>query len=399
MSIAQRFVASEGEVCPADNTTSLTCFSSAKTPELATDVANFKWLTLRAEHRAHHIAGISSRARAVLAALARTVDNARPADKIFAGRGLLQERAMIPERTFFRALTDLAGAGLIVRHKQWEVPGRAGWNRAYLTLTDVAIALLGFNDRAQHHATESRQAAAVNDSDSKILSSESAKVAGPIKRDLYPASQKRQPGELPKDLQRLRDLGFHEFLIFKLMREAREKGKRLSDVINASWQHVKTAARPICYVRALLRSATDFASLARCQQTKQSEAQTIQSEADELRQVMNAAAGQTYYDAAATRRIRVSSDAQTAEVQSLLEPILRVASGDWQRGFAQALRTRQWVHATQALNAAFRESLIGLNAVSEPARPMTVSTSRTAIAALRSMMRGPRIESLSAIAA
>ena len=87
----------------------------------------------------------------------------------------------------------------------------------------------------------------------------SATVAdGAIYKDLFPKNQKRQPGTLPLDLQRLLSLGFHKFLVFKLMREAKQHGKLLTEVVEVTWEHLSAAKRPISYLRSLLRSPVDF---------------------------------------------------------------------------------------------------------------------------------------------
>ncbi|MCY0389943.1 hypothetical protein OVY01_22650 [Robbsia sp. Bb-Pol-6] len=389
MSIAQQHVASEGEIRPA--VTNFTALSDEpRSPEYATDATNLKWLTLRAEHRAYHLSGISNRARAVLAALARTVDNLRPNDKIFASRAILQDRAMTSERTFFRALADLAQAGLIVRYEQWEVAGRAGFNRAYLALSERAIALLGLNEKTTPRYARSSSSSAANDDQSQNLAEGTDSMADPIKRDLYPASQQRQPGQLPSDLQRLLDLGFHEFLVFKLMRDAKRQGKFLSDVVAASWQHLKAAAKPICYLQALLRSATDFTALSRYQKCAKAEVETRHSEMLQLGRDIENLAGHVFYDTAGTRRIAISSDGLTAVLDHAHDRVPRVAAGAWQKDFIRALASGQWTEATVDLDAAFsapqaRTRVQSATGEEQRAHP------REALSALRAMIRGPRI--------
>ena len=397
MSIAQQHVASEGEMRPvvSNNTTSL---DESRAPGYVTDATNLKWLTLRAEHRAYHLNGISNRARAVLAALARTVDNLRPDDKIFASRTILQDRAMTSERTFFRALSDLVQAGLIVRYEQWEVAGRAGFNRAYLALSESAIALLGLNERTTPRYAKPTESKAANDDQSQNLAQGTDNVADPIKRDLYPASQQRQPGQLPSDLHRLLDLGFHEFLVFKLMRDAKRQGKFLSDVVATSWPHIKAAAKPICYLQALLRSATDFTALSRYQKAAKAEVETRDSERQQLAREIKNLAGHVFYDTAATRRIAISTDGLTALLQHAHDPVARVAAGTWQKDFTQALASGQWTKATVDLDAAF--SLPQARAgVDRAAGEKQGAHPREALSALRAMIRGPRINAPEQLAA
>jgi hypothetical protein len=219
MSIAQHFVAGEGEAHPED-TEALIAYRS--------DDVNLPWVIFRAAFRASHVADLPQRARSVLAALARTVDAAKPYAAIFARRELITGRAMHSMRTFYRSLDDLETAGLIERRPQSRYNEAGLFGRAYLHLTEEAALLLGL---VEPPAPEPAEAAP----DSLNRNRPSATVAdGAIYKDLSPASfQKRQPGQVPSDLQRLRSLGFIDFLIFKLMREARDNGKRLSDVVTA----------------------------------------------------------------------------------------------------------------------------------------------------------------------
>ncbi len=82
------------------------------------DRSNLPWVIFRAAHRANHMPALPVRARSLLAALARTVDAARPFAAIFARRELLTGRAMQSMRTFYRSLDDLESAGLITRPPQ-----------------------------------------------------------------------------------------------------------------------------------------------------------------------------------------------------------------------------------------------------------------------------------------
>ncbi len=251
MSIAQRSVAREGELHPAQPAPLAVPNDSAALAAFHCDSVNLPWVIFRAAFRANQMQQLPRRARAVLAALARTVDAARPFASIFARRELLMGRAMQSLRTLYRSLDDLEGAGLIERAPQSRYAEIGRFGRSNLQLTERAAALLGFVDQPVTQLSAKTAAAAdplpeapVQAPDIEALSftSPSAKLAlGAIYKDLSPTPfQKRQPGQLPSDLQRLRSLGFIDFLIFKLMREARENGKRLSDVVEATG----TTSRP-----------------------------------------------------------------------------------------------------------------------------------------------------------
>ncbi|MCM2248587.1 hypothetical protein, partial [Klebsiella pneumoniae] len=106
---------------------------------------------------------------------------------------------------------------------------------------------------------------------------------------------------LPADLQRLGQLGFQKFLIFKLMRQAREHGKRLSDVVEATWTDLQKAHRPICYLRALLAKPVDFSRQVHLRREQFAEEAGRQRQAAETARTMADAAGRTFCDDTGTQ--------------------------------------------------------------------------------------------------
>ena len=193
------------------------------------------------------------------------------------------------------------------------------------------------------------------------------------------------------------DLGFHEFLIFKLMRDAKRQGKFLSDIVATSWEHIKAASKPICYVQALLRSATDFDALSRYKATIQNEARTRITEKQALAAAIEEIAGKVFYDAAATRRMCIDSEGNTAHMHHRHDPVARVAAGAWQADFIRSLSAGQWIPASPTLDATFcaveERTIVRGNVVAPGMDP------REALMALRAMIRGPRLESASQFAA
>jgi hypothetical protein len=355
MPIAQHFVAGEGDIRPHPANPADIKIDADALAEFTCDTTNLPWIVFRAAHRAAHLHGVPARARALLSALARTVDAHRPYAAIYARRELLTGRAMQSMRTFYRSLDDLEEAGLIVRPPQRRY-GEAGlFGRAYLHLTEQTAQLLGLVDApAIASAPESDHHEAVAP---EVLSLQqpSASVAdGAIYKDLYPASsQKRQPGQLPSDLERLRRLGFHEFLIFKLMREAREHQKLLSDVVDVAWEHLRKAERPINYLRALLRSTADFAWQARNKRQATAQRHEVDQEALRVATVVQQNAGGIFFDCNSSRRISVASDASMVTVHECGEAAPRVSAGNWQVNFVAAIESGHLVPATTEREAAF----------------------------------------------
>ncbi|SAL66268.1 Replication protein O [Caballeronia humi] len=382
MSIAQRSVAGEGESHPEPAEKYKTTIDSAAVVAFRCDSTNLPWVIFRAAFRAAHIEELPPRARAVLAALARTVDAAKPFAAIFARRELLTGRALQSMRTFYRSLVDLESAGLIDRRPQSRYVDAGLFGRAYLHLTEHAAVLLGLSERGPAlPSTTSR-------SDCFSPERPSANLAdGGIYKDLSPSVfQKRQPGQVPEELQRLRSLGFFDFLIFKLMREAREHGKRLSDVVEATWDHLKLAKAPINYLRSLLRSTADFARQIRRRMDAKAERQAGLKRTFETERLVRQSAGQTFVDASGQRKYVIDADGESMVVYILDEGIGRQAAG-WKEGFAMARARGQIRVATEVDLEPFGQTR---RFVSEPEqgseRPPVTAQIREHIAGLRSLL-------------
>lgn len=370
MSIAQRFVAGEGDLHPADRDVAEQSLDDEALSEFTCDTTNLPWVVFRAAFRAEHLSALPARARALLAALARTVDAARPYAAIFARRELLTGRSMQSMRTFYRSLCDLEAAGLIHRPPQ-KRHGDAGlFGRAYLYLTPKAAGLLGLvsnevDGKAAIKGFTFELAPREHDNTTRSghpgtnANLPSATLAdGGIYKDLSPtASQKRQPGKLPADLERLCSLGLRKFLIFKLMREARQNGKRLSDVVDVAWDHLRVAHAPIAYLRKLLSVPVDFTYQRLAREAAALEAQTAATNAEHVREAIIRSAGRTFFDMQGQRRFEVAPDASTLTVRDLREPQARVAVSGWQSDFVAGLEAGRLLPGTPELAMQFGEQL------------------------------------------
>jgi hypothetical protein len=372
MLIAQRFVASEGDDRPSPLEIDSPNLDNEALEDFACDRSNLPWIVFRAAHRANHIAAIPSRSRALLAALARTVDAQKPYAAIFARRELLTGRALQSMRTFYRSLDDLAEVGLIVRAPQ-KRHGDAGlFGRAYIHLTEKAAELLGFVEEknppvsaqtSQSMCASSKDSEAVAERD-PLLTRPCATVAdGGIYKDLFPKNQKRQPGTLPLDLQRLLSLGFHKFLVFKLMREAKQHGKLLTEVVEVTWEHLSMAKRPISYLRSLLRSPVDFGHQLRSHHAKIHERRTRANETKAVDDLAARHVGQVFYDEATNRRFEISADGSEIAIRDCREPRSRVSAAGWKPDFAAALRAGRLLRASPSHDAAFAEKCASVPSV------------------------------------
>jgi len=342
MSIAQHSVACEDE-------TRLAEVDESAAHEYTCDRVNLHWVIFRAAYRAARIPGLPRRACDLLAALARTVDRKNPNGRIFIGRARLVERARQSTRTLYRSLHDLEQAGLIMRGEQGrDIENQ--FDRAYLYLTDTAIRLLGYLDNLPVQSGQPRASAASAtnaevdptsaNSQKTELASPCATLADRIHEDLSPtAFQERHPaGQPPADLQRLRSLGFSDKLIFFLMRRAREHGKRLSDVVEATWQHLKQATWPRAYLTRLLARPVDFRRQAQLRTTETEARQVQEAEVVELDRILVEAAGKTYVDVSLTARFVVSDDARSLVAVRADEGIERTMPASGMHWFAREIR-------------------------------------------------------------
>ena len=342
------FIAQHSVAC--EDGTHLAKIDESAAHEYTCDRVNLHWVIFRAAYRAARIPGLPRRACDLLAALARTVDRKKPNSRIFIGRTRLVERARQSTRTLYRSLHDLEQAGLIVRGEQ----GRDTENqfdRAYLYLSDTAIRLLGYLDDLPVRTRQPRAPvppAAGQDTDMVPAGTQEtasalpcATLADRIHEDLPPTTfQERHPaGQPPADLQRLRSLGFSDMLIFFLMRRAREHGKFLSDVVEATWQHLKRAARPKAYLTRLIARPVDFRRQAQLRANATAARQAQDVEAAELDGILADAAGKVYVDAGLTTRFVVAQDARSLVSTRAGEGIERMMPESGMRGFASDIRT------------------------------------------------------------
>ncbi|CAN7761690.1 replication protein O [Caballeronia sp. LjRoot34] len=372
MLIAQLSVAGEGDLYPLPPSDDSVDIDQTALDEFLAGQSNLPWVVFRAAHRAASFPALPARARAVLAALARTVDANRPYAAIFARRELLTGRAMQSMRTFYRSLDDLEAAGLIERVPQKRF-GTAGlFGRAYLHLTEKSAVVLGYTSplsetqssktQSPDHQLSAAQSDGLASPGVETLSAQAHSFSPPcvtvadgaIYKDLLPKNQKRQPGELPADLQRLLTLGFRQFLIFKLMREAKAQAKLLSDVVEATWEHLRNAKRPISYLRALLRSPVDFGHQIRAKRLAAEQLAEKNARAANIDAAVLQCAGHVFIDIANTRLITVSSTADSITVHDYREAKPRVSTGQWAAAFIAALSAREVVRATPDQLAAFR---------------------------------------------
>ncbi|MDN7919297.1 replication protein O [Burkholderia gladioli] len=418
MSIAQPDVAGEGDVHP--EAPSLEPGNSESEP-LSCEARNLPYQTLRAHQRALSVAGLPQRARCALAALAQTVDRRKPLASIFAHRDYLAARAGLSERTWYRAERDLVEAGMITIAEQTRKTRHARFGAAYIYLTEAAATLLGLlgsearfgqrgpkaprqTARSGAVPTTAHQQGAISADCTSFVQEQSAEadatysqvspsanLADPYTNvyRLPASSQKRQQARLPSDVQPLLSLGFHENYIFKLMKLARvDHQKRLGDVVEACWDSLKKAKRPIPYLRTLLRSSTDFAWIASQRRTAQLVADTLALEQTELEQAGREIAGSAFVSRGGNVQYRISDDGRVLTSRDIREGRERVATTGWLSGFVQAIRDG----AVKQCRAGATACIPGQAERSQPLAPSATvsaasSTSLSSIALMRAQLR------------
>ncbi|WP_321943996.1 replication protein O [Paraburkholderia tropica] len=357
MAIAQRLVAGEGDVHPAETDLD---FDHLDTFEC--DVKNLPYKTLRAHQRALSMIALPRRARAALAAIVLTASNARPLKEIFASREYLSRRAGVHVRTWYRAEADLIALGFITVCDQSRIFRTGHFSSAYIHLTELAAKALGLIGEPVP-PTRPAKASEQQEPSEATPTPTSFEQPCDTKSDVYTdeyqspsSSQKRQQGELPRDLERLLPLGFHKNFVFLLMAEARRAGKRLSDVVEATWENLKAANRPINYLRALLKSPTDFAWIAKTKRVagKQPPADG-HAHADDAPEVnLEHFRAKTFYAQDAHARYEITADGSELSVLHASERVVRRSPSGWQAGFVDAIRCGAVLHETLELAAAFK---------------------------------------------
>ncbi|MCA8050666.1 helix-turn-helix domain-containing protein [Burkholderia arboris] len=359
MSIAQHSVAGEGEAYPLDSESNAL---NAQLEELELG-RNLPYATLRAHQRALNLTTLPKRARAALASIALVVDARKPLNSVFARRSYLSRRAGLSERTWYRAEQDLVDAGLVTVSEQIRKPRGGLFGAAYIHLSEQAaraLGLIAMKKVVAEAPTEQPDLAAGADA-SSLPAQPTAKVSDRFtyKDYLFPPSQRRQPGQLPEDVQPLLAVGFRKYFIFWLMGIARRNhGKQLGHVVTASWEMIKKARNPVAYVFALLRSSTDFAWLAKQRHAAKIEAQDAAERQAAAEAERERIAGQRFVAIDGAKRFEVSTDGSSLTVESITESAVRTAGGHWIDDFVAALRAgkiRLAVHADHASFEAARE--------------------------------------------
>lgn len=119
-----------------------------------------------------------------------------------------------------------------------------------------------------------------------------------------------------------------------------------TDVVEATWQHLKRANRPICYLGSLLGSTTDFRHQVQTKRAAADNARREQLEATVVKETLMRCAGGVFFDANGERRLVVAESGESMTVHDFREATPRVAAGAWEPAFVGALEAGRIRSAT-----------------------------------------------------
>jgi len=303
MSIAQRSVAGE-EVFRPRKTSFDEHGLADRVPTLAPPKRrNLPNRVLRAYDSAKHVTGVPRAARATLAELCRFVPQNEPFAPIFAHKDVIAERIGADQRTVYRHLATLRQLELIEVLPQ-ERKSRSGrFAVARVRLTRKACELVGLIDVPEdviHTPPHDKM------SDGHTLTEPTL-------------SKNQRPtlvGALPQDLAWLTGQGLSRAGVFKLMGQAKQHGKRLSDIVTvvAGYLQDLKGGKLFAYLAALACGPTDFSVAAadeRRRQQRAAEEQRVKRRAKLFRQRF---AGTTLTNRTQTKLYVIDQRARFVEV-------------------------------------------------------------------------------------
>ncbi len=189
--------------------------------------------------------------RVALAALLRRVEARDGRSAFWVRRVNLGELFGRVERTVSNWLASLESKGLIQKEQ-----GRTRWGNfscVTLHLTELATSLLGLSPSAD----EQRKKSSAGHKEALPSSNELQSFQRHPQADLSTGQSSRKHG-VPADCEPLLELGLRPSGVFKLMKIATARGKRLGDVVTARLKAIKAARRPFGLLQQLCSDDVDY---------------------------------------------------------------------------------------------------------------------------------------------
>lgn len=231
---------------------------------------------LRAINTASELQGLTTGVRVTLQTICRYVNQHAPLGAVFTRRAKIADRAGLSVRSVDRHISKLESMGLVrvedQRHGQRN--GKFLVTHIYPTLQLARILGLVQAEDVQSQAQPS----------DKVASGHIYDLSGPSSSKKQGRQGTTSAPTIPADLARLVEMGLMPPTVCKLMREAREHGKRLSDVVDVvidRLQELKLKGGQIrSYLAKAIASPSDFASLAA--RAREAQRKKVQDEADKI---------------------------------------------------------------------------------------------------------------------
>lgn len=221
---------------------------------------------LRAIDSTAELQGLTTGVRATLQAICRYVSQHDPLGAVFTRRAKIAARAGLSVRSIDRHLEKLSSLGLVRVEDQRHGQRNGKFLVTHIFLTDKLAQMVGLVDVSASLPPPSPAPLKRAQPSDKM-------TCGHINGLPVPSSTTKKQGRpqlseptIPEDLQPLVQLGLMPTTVCKLMREARENGKRLSDilvVVQERLRELKLKGGQIRnYLLKAIASPTDFSKRA-----------------------------------------------------------------------------------------------------------------------------------------
>ena len=222
---------------------------------------------------------ITTGVRTTLQTICRYVSQHDPLGPVFTRKAKIADRAGLSERTIHRHIVALESLGLLRAEDQRHGQKNGKFLVTHIFLTEKLATMVGLIGGAEGTLPDAPSDKMAGGHIKEVLTvPSSTKKQG---RPATPHGRRTEP-TIPTDLQPLAELGMWPQTICKLMKEAKDHGKLLSDILVAVKKRLvelKLNGKQIAtYLRKAIASKTDFGAQAK--QAQNEERKTAQRRAD-----------------------------------------------------------------------------------------------------------------------
>lgn len=235
---------------------------------------------LRAIDQAAELQGLTTGVRTTLQTICRYVSQHDPLGPVFTRKAKIADRAGLSERTIHRHIVKLESLGLLHAEDQRHGQKNGKFLVTHIFLTEKLakmVGLIGAEEGTLPSAPSDKMTGGYIKEG--LPDPSSTKKQG---RPIHSNGQRTEP-TIPSDLQPLAELGMWPQTICKLMKEAKDHGKLLSDILVAVKKRLielKLGGKQIAnYLRKAIASKTDFAAQAKQAQDKERKAEQGRADA------------------------------------------------------------------------------------------------------------------------